>query len=76
MTTSPFRIYAIAVASLVLVACSALSKITKPRSEGEQNSGFTYVPIDPFPVDSHRRCPPLPFDPNRCPLALHVRCRQ
>lgn len=50
MTTSPFRIHAIAVASLVLVACSALSKITKPRSEGEQNSGFTYVPIDPFPV--------------------------
>lgn len=50
MTTSTFRNYAIAVVSLVLVACSAFSKITKPRSEGEQNSGFTYVPIDPFPV--------------------------
>jgi hypothetical protein len=50
-----------AVLGLVFLGgCSALSDVTLPRSLGERNSGYAYIPLDPLPVSSQpaRSCSP------------------
>ena len=37
-----------AVAAVLVAGCSAFNPL--PKSEGEKNSGFSYIPLDPLPV--------------------------
>ena len=47
------------IASLLLTGCAGLtSLIQAPKSVGERNSGFAYIPLDPLPVyiEGHPSC--------------------
>jgi len=38
--------------SIALLYLTGCATITKPQSQGESESGFTYIPIDPFSVET------------------------